>query len=297
MNLIRVIFQGSDDMSVFLVILKWVGIVAGGLVGFVLLLALLVVCVPVRYHLSGNNRDVICYRYRVSWMCRVVSVVKKMDSDAVWLKVFGIPVRCLARGRDRPKAKPGNKQEMGKKEKEDHRPEDGQSQRENLKPERQERTGETESVGGSGKKGKTGKKKKQKTVSQKKKFFSFNKLSSIINFMRTAENKSAFRIVWRELRLLIRYLAPRKVRGYLVIGTGDPSSTGLVIGGISLFPFAYQEGVTITPDFDEKILQAEGMIKGQMQVLYFLRLGIRLYRDQEIRKLWSNIQKLKKEAA
>ncbi len=100
-----------------------------------------------------------------------------------------------------------------------------------------------------------------------------------------------------ELRLLLCYLAPRKINGRFVIGTGDPASTGLLIGGISLLPFAYREGIVITPDFDDRVFAADGMIKGQIRILYFIRLCIRLYRDKELRKLWNKIQKLKKEAA
>ena len=111
------------------------------------------------------------------------------------------------------------------------------------------------------------------------------------------ENRHAFHKIRSELWNVLCYLAPRKVKGRFVVGTGDPSSTGLVIGGISLLPFAYQEGIEITPDFDDKVFQADGMIKGRIQVYYFVRLCIRLYRDKELRKLWNNIQKFKKEAA
>lgn len=279
-------------MSIILVILKWVGIVAGGIVGLVILLAVLVVCVPVCYQLSGDNRDVVRYQYRVSWLCHIVSVAKKMDSDKVWLRLFGIPVKCLAGGNKRQKKKSTAKQST-----------DGRAV---PPPEAEEKSSLPSGGQSSGEKvtGRHNEKREKKRDRRKgrgkrkvKKSFSFAKLSSIIKFMRTAENQRAFRTVWRELGGLIRYLAPRKVQGKLVIGTGDPSYTGLVIGGISLLPFAYREGVIITPDFDEKILQAEGKIKGRIQVLYVLKLCVRLYRDRELRRLWDNIQKFKKEAA
>lgn len=292
-DLTRVILRGSDGMAIFLAILKWIGIVLGGVLGLALLLVVLVICVPVRYYLSGSNRDVLRYQYRVSWLCHVVSVVKKPDSDQVWFRILGIPVCCLAGGNTRGQQKTHvEKKEEGKEEK---------RAAPDARPEREKGKGEHRS-GAAGNKKKKPKKRKKKDASSKKKekrkkSFSFDMLSGIIKFVRDTENRHAFHRIREELRKLLCYLAPRKVKGCFVIGTGDPSSTGLVIGGISLLPFAYQEGIEITPDFNDKVFQADGMIKGRVQVLYFIRLCIRLYRDKELRKLWDNIQKFKKEAA
>ena len=280
-------------MAVFLAILKWIGIVMGGVLGLALLLVVLVICVPVRYYLSGSNRDVLHYQYRVSWLCHVVSVVKKPDSDQVWFRILGIPVCRLAGGSTREQQKNHvEKKEEGKEEKR-AAPDAG--------PERETREGDHRSRTAEDGKKKPQKRKKKKSSGKKKekrkKSFSFDMLSGIIKFVRDTENRHAFHRIREELRRLLRYLAPRKVKGCFVIGTGDPSSTGLVIGGNSLLPFAYQEGIEITPDFNDKIFQADGMIKGRVQVLYFIRLCIRLYRDKELRKLWNNIQKFKKEAA
>lgn len=296
-DLTRVILRGSDRMAIVLAILKWIGIVLGGVLGMALLLGVLVVFVPVRYRLSGNNQDVLRYQFRVSWLCRVVSIVKKADSKEIWLRLLGIPVVRLAG--DSPgtaertsTGTPRTDRQVGEEREGCEEPD---TRQQSGKPGKnygtgQAQTGKKKSV--PGKKGTSGKKHKKR-----KKAFSFDILSGIINFVRDTENKRIFRKMRNELQLLLRYLAPRKVRGCFVIGTGDPSSTGLLIGGISLLPFAYQEGIEITPDFDDRVFAADGMIKGQIRVFYFIRLCIRLYRDKELRKLWNKIQKLKKEAA
>lgn len=284
-------------MAIVLAILKWIGIVAGGVLGLVLLFAVLIISVPVRYELSGNNRDVLCYQYRLSWLCRMVSVRKKMDSDEVWFRVFGIPVFRFAGG------EPAEDDQRDKKSRR-------KNQKKSEKPGKHEKQQKPASMitssGENSDKAKqttahSEKRKKKKAAGKRsdnrKKFFSFDVLSGIINFVRDTENRNAFRKIRKEICSLVRYLAPQKIRGCVVIGTGDPSSTGLMIGGISLLPFAYQDGLEITPDFDEKIFQADGMIKGRIRILYLLKLCIRLYRDEELKKLWDNIQKLKKEAA
>ena len=44
-------------MWIFLLILKWIFIILGILLGLVLLFTLLVLCVPVRYRAAGDNRE------------------------------------------------------------------------------------------------------------------------------------------------------------------------------------------------------------------------------------------------
>lgn len=281
-------------MAIFLAIVKWIGIVLGGVLGLALLLVVLVMCVPIRYYLSGSNRDAVCYQYRVSWLCHVVSVVKKPDSEKVWFRILGIPFICLAGDSDRESTEPPETEKPKEGEREKKVVTDDVMERKSVKG--NDRSGDTK------KKRKRSQKRKNKGTSGKKKekrkkYFSFDILSGIIKFVIDTENRYAFRKIREEFRKLLLYLAPRKVQGRFVIGTGDPSSTGLVIGGISLLPFVYHDGIEVTPDFDDKVFRADGMIKGRIQVLYFIRLCIRLYRDKELRKLWNNIQKLKKEAA
>ena len=127
-----------------------------------------------------------------------------------------------------------------------------------------------------------------------KKHFSFQGLSSIMKCVK--QNKKLLKRLYREIKELVKYLAPKKVRGTFAFGIGDPSSTGLVTGLISLFPIAYQEGVLVTPDFEEKRLDADFFVKGRMRVIYFLRLFLRLYQDKELKRMWKQIHRLKKEA-
>ena len=215
-------------MWIFLLILKWIFIILGILLGLVLLFTALVLCVPVRYRAAGDNHEKIQYSFKVSWLLSVVAVKKKKDSEQIVFSVFGIPIKRM--GNEKPVKKTVVKSE---KEKE---PEPLQDNK--------EETGEP--------------------------------------VLAAQEEK--------------KYLAPKKVRGTFAFGTGDPSSTGLVTGLISLFPIAYQEGVYVTPDFEEKRLAADFFVKGRIRVIYFLRLFLRLYQDKELKRMWKQIHRLKKEA-
>lgn len=266
-------------MSVVLVILKWIGILIGGILGLVLLLAAMILLVPVRYYMTGSNQDTFIYSYRISWLLHLVSIRKKKNSDAVRLYVLGIPVCRLSGDNKKEKtAKMSEKKSEGEKTAgEEMADKEHTSEEKTVSDKKRTKKKVRDLSNPSRAKKKTGKKKS----------FSFEGLSSIIKFIRDSDNRRAFRKLRRELWLLIRYLSPSKVKGEFMIGTGDPCTTGLLIGGISLFPFAYQEGIHIVPDFEEKVFRADGYLKGRIRVLYLLRLLIRVYKDKELRRLWN----------
>ena len=51
-------------MWIFLLILKWIFIILGILLGLVLLFTALVLCVPVRYRAAGDNHEKIQYSFK-----------------------------------------------------------------------------------------------------------------------------------------------------------------------------------------------------------------------------------------
>lgn len=263
-------------MWIFLLILKWIFIILGILLGLVLLFTALILCVPVRYRAAGDNREKIQYSFKVSWLLSVVAVKKKKDSEQIVFSVFGIPIKRMGNGKPVKKS-------VAKSEKEKE-PEPVQNDKEEtgepVLSAQEEKTEQRE--------------KKKKRAFKKKKNFSFQGLSSIMKCVK--QNKKLLKRLYREIKALLKYLAPKKVRGTFLFGTGDPSSTGLVTGLISLFPIAYQEGVYVTPDFEEKRLDADFFVKGRMRVIYFLRLFLRLYQDKELKRMWKQIHRLKKEA-
>ena len=91
-------------MWIFLLILKWIFIILGILLGLVLLFTALVLCVPVRYRAAGDNHEKIQYSFKVSWLLSVVAVKKKKDSEQIVFSVFGIPIKRM--GNEKPVKKP-----------------------------------------------------------------------------------------------------------------------------------------------------------------------------------------------
>lgn len=284
-------------MWILVAILKWIGILIGAVLGSCLLLAVLVVFVPVRYRVRGSSRKEITYSFKFSWLLSILSVKKKEHSDRIRLCLFGIPIRCLAGGdKEKKKATKKNRTEQSpahKSQAAGDRKEKAECRQEKKKS--SQKSVQTPESGQKQRKGKRCWKVRKGKKQKKKKTFSFRKVSSIISFVK--QDWDVVKRLFGVLKELIRYLSPTKVRGEAVIGTGDPASTGLVFGGLSLFPVFYQEGVQITPDFEEKRFEAEGTMKGRLRLIYFLRLLFRLYKDSELKRLWKHVNQVKKEAA
>lgn len=272
-------------MWTFLAILKWIGILLGAILGLLLVLLVSAVFVPVRYEVRGSTQDKPVYSFRFSWLLSLVSVKKKQNSDRIRLYVFGIPIRCLAGG-GKQASSPAEDKTTGHKE-----PQADRTEKHEKEPSPPADSGKSETARSRREKRRQGKKNR----TQKKKNFSFNRVSSIMGLVK--ENRKLLRRLFGEIKDLIRYLAPKKIRGEMILGTGDPSATGLLFGGLSLLPVVYQEGVQITPDFEEKRFQAKGVIKGRLRLFYFLKLVHRLYQDREMKRLWKQINQVKKEAA
>ena len=68
-----------------------------------------------------------------------------------------------------------------------------------------------------------------------------------------------------------------------------------MLGIISLFPFVYQKGLTISPDFEEEVFEARGKAKGRIRIIRLCRIAFRLYRNRDVKKLVSRYKKLKEE--
>lgn len=75
---------------------------------------------------------------------------------------------------------------------------------------------------------------------------------------------------------LLKHIGPRKLKGYVRYGFGDPCKTGQITGYISMLPFVYQKHFFLIPDFYEKVVEADVMIKGRIRLGYILRIVLNI---------------------
>ena len=95
--------------------------------------------------------------------------------------------------------------------------------------------------------------------------------------------KAALGLAWRQLRVLLGKLLPKRVWGDLHFGTDDPALTGEILGGISIFYPLFMDNVKVVPDFQESVLEGELYLKGRIRLITIVRIAWKLYRDKNVR--------------
>ncbi len=113
------------------------------------------------------------------------------------------------------------------------------------------------------------------------------KTRSMKELLMEESNRLVFAKVCKELRFLLRHIAPRKAHGELVFGMADPAQTGQVLGALSLLPFWAKYRINICPDFQSERFFVEGKlwVKGHIRLWHFLLSAIRLLKDKNVRLL------------
>lgn len=117
--------------------------------------------------------------------------------------------------------------------------------------------------------------------------------SEVLDFLRDETTVGAIRVLLSALKGLLRHLKPKKLRLWLHYGTGDPYTLGQHLIGLSFLYGLCGEWIEIQPDWEEKVLEAEGMIKGRLRVFTLLRICIKVLRDKNAKETWRRLQEYK----
>lgn len=302
-------------VSILLTILKILGIILLVLLGIILTVILSVLFVPVRYRLDAH-RDLqeqapVYAAVKATWLLHLISVFFSYpDAAYVCVKLFGITLYRSDREKKPKKTK--KKKEPKKQENSEENPEENTVKSEETLEESTEPTESAETADSDG--------FEDEETEEKptfKEFFSklWDKIKNIqytitqicdkikhivknikyyIKVIQSNTFKNAFSLCSGELFKLLKSIRPRKVKGKLLIGTGDPASTGqvLAIYGI-LYPFIGNH-IDITPDFEQQIVEGELLVKGKITVFKALKMAVVIFFNKDVRRL---LKLLKREAS
>lgn len=97
------------------------------------------------------------------------------------------------------------------------------------------------------------------------------------------EGKAAAALCMGQIVYLIKKIRPKKLEGEIVFGTGDPASTGQVLGVLGAFYGFMPEKLQITPDFEEKRYEGHISAKGKLRLIHVLLAAGRLILDKNFR--------------
>lgn len=99
---------------------------------------------------------------------------------------------------------------------------------------------------------------------------------------------------------LLRQLLPRRIKGHVEFGTGDPESTGKALAALGIFYAAHGRCLTIVPDFTEKRLAARVTFRGRIRLGTVLVMVLRFLKDKQVKafhKDWKQFAALLKQKA
>lgn len=290
-------------LHIVLLVLKILLVTVLILLGIAFLILLLVVFAPVRYKCYAEKHESFLCKLKVSWLGFVVCFKANYDQNGFIyrLKSFGGTLvtneasgMVLEKTGDNIQDEEKNQKERKKKSK--HLP--GNSQ---IEEEIEFITDDSDlQVRKSGILKKIGKfldrlvlKVRDRITGFVKKYKKLkDKTKQYKQFIWAPHTKRAWGVVKKNLIKLLKHAGPRKIKGFLIYGTGDPASTGQQLGYMSIALPLYYNKIEITPDFSQKILEGEVFIKGRLRVFNILIYACKVVFNKYVKRTIRHFKKI-----
>lgn len=111
-----------------------------------------------------------------------------------------------------------------------------------------------------------------------------------LEIIRAEETKLLFGSSRTEFLYLLKHFKPRNAKGYIRFGTGDPATTGQILGIAGLILPIYSTKIQVYPDFDKSIYEGYVVIRGHIRALHLLKSGWKIYKDKNTKKFLKRIR-------
>lgn len=117
----------------------------------------------------------------------------------------------------------------------------------------------------------------------------------IKTFIKNEENKSAFSKSFAAIKRILRHIRPTRLKIELEFGTGDPYTTGQILGVLAVLYAFYGNSMQVIPNFEEEIIKGSVFCIGRIRLFTLLIICIRLVIDKNFKKLLKNFKGLKED--
>lgn len=304
-------------MGTVLLILKIIGIILLGLLGFILIAALLLVFYPVSYKLSAScEEEAADVKLKVHWLFHLISVTLDYEREKkkCIFRLCGIPLMDFLNPKPQKEKKKKKKPSKKKKQKSagtDHMDKtDTTAEAEKLSF---ESTSSVESKPASGEESitnteteETGKKSRLKAFRDKIAGFLKRiktvivsilqkirdiyekgvnlkeKLNKWIEVLERERTRQALDKAKHHIVGLVKHVMPKKWKAFVLLGFEDPALTGKIMGYYWMFIGLWGERFICTPDFEHKVLKGNIEAKGHIQVFKFLYAAYKFMFDKDL---------------
>lgn len=289
-------------MELILLILKIILIAFGVLLGLIILALGLILFVPIRYEVSGSVGDSWEMRIKgkVSYLLSIFKLMFFYEEREFHTRffLFGFEKKLQEDTEPETETADAEAEITIHKKKTQSVPEEKQMEshdatEEYVEPDiteelPQEEETEPEKVAQRPEEPKRAKAKKEKKPKNTLDF------AWIKQELTDEHNKSVLRKVWSELGYLLKHFKLRRIVTDLVFATGDPATTGQVLGVLCMIPALYRYDFKIVPDFEaeEPYLKGTFLIAGKIRLIHILMTALRLIFDKEVRIVVKKILKV-----
>ncbi len=102
------------------------------------------------------------------------------------------------------------------------------------------------------------------------------RIDDFIQFAKQDKAKKEFRTIGGLFLKVLKHMRPKVLKGRLLIGTGEPDKTGIIIGMMCVLYGIYGEDFAVTADFENKVIETDLFAKGHFNLFLFLWVFIRI---------------------
>ncbi len=131
--------------------------------------------------------------------------------------------------------------------------------------------------------------KPEKTVSKL-----IKKKDAIVKVAENEQNRATVALAKKILIKLLKAILPKSGKGKIRFGTGDPGSTGELLAAAAVMYIPLKGRMKVVPDFEEKVFEGEGVIKGRIFLGTIILLAARFWFDRNFKASRHNFEVLKK---
>lgn len=302
----------SVILDIILIILKFIGISLLVILGLLLAILLIVLFVPIRYKSAGAGGKYddglkINVSAKITWLLHIIAIsfVFKDKVPELKVKIFGFDIMSKKK-----KAIKDNHMTFEDDTSTQINSDESLSEDINVRTEKvawEEKTTIDVSASNSTVKAVTVKEqsanldseeeiKENKGLKHKIKHI-FDKIkglcvkiknvndvkNSFIAYLKKDESKKAIKEIKNIIFKVLLHILPQKFKAKVRFGFEDPSTTGNILGILSIFYGVYGNKLELEPDFDNQVFEGEYKLKGRIRVVTLLRALWKLYRNKWIR--------------
>ena len=291
-------------MTIFLTILKIIGVILLSLLCLAVGLVLLLLFVPIRYEAEIASAEKVSVKAKITWLLHFIRLHLNYQDELsmkLWVLFFSVPFGKREKKKDDTETfastEPAKTVEVPKRMENNNHAKTTESTDSTETAEHLESTEEhLESVT----KRETEKPKKENWILRIKRIFASildkikhigKTIESTKTFLEDSHNKAAFSHIKDEVFLLLKHICPKKLKVDMSYSTGSPDTTAEVFGILAMFPIGYQNRWEIYPDFEADSFCARGTIdiKGKIYIYQILLAALRLVLDKNCRRLLKKI--------